>query len=176
MAKLNRFQNESKVGLSDGTKAKGKYTNTGGGLSAEFGRNIKLDDGYFVEPYAQLSTVVIQGANYNLDNDLHADGERTRSILAKAGATVGRDIQLDSGSVVQPYLRAAMVHEFANNNKVKVNNNVFNNDLSGSRAEFGAGMALKLSQNLQLHADLEHSSGGRVEQPWGANLGIRYSW
>ncbi len=176
VAKLNRFQNESKVGLSDGTKSKGKYANTGGGLSAEFGRNIKLDDGYFIEPYAQLSTVVIQGANYNLDNGLHADGERTRSILAKAGATVGRDIQLDSGSVVQPYLRAAMVHEFANNNKVSVNNNVFNNDLSGSRAEFGAGAAVKLSQNLQLHADLEHSSGGRVEQPWGANVGIRYTW
>ncbi|CAM2776069.1 outer membrane autotransporter barrel domain-containing protein [Pseudomonas gessardii] len=176
VAKLNRFHNESKVGLSDGTKSKGKYANTGGGLSAEFGRNIKLDDGFFVEPYAQLSTVVIQGANYNLDNGLHADGERTRSIMAKAGATVGRDIQLDSGSVVQPYLRAAMVHEFANNNKVKVNNNVFNNDLSGSRAEFGAGVAVKLSQNLQLHADLEHSSGGKVEQPWGANVGVRYSW
>ncbi|NNA68479.1 autotransporter outer membrane beta-barrel domain-containing protein [Pseudomonas gessardii] len=176
VAKLNRFHNESKVGLSDGTKSKGKYANTGGGLSAEFGRNIKLDDGFFVEPYAQLSTVVIQGANYNLDNGLHADGERTRSIMAKAGATVGRDIQLDSGSVLQPYLRAAMVHEFANNNKVKVNNNVFNNDLSGSRAEFGAGVAVKLSQNLQLHADLEHSSGGKVEQPWGANVGVRYSW
>ncbi|NMY01833.1 autotransporter outer membrane beta-barrel domain-containing protein [Pseudomonas sp. WS 5059] len=176
VAKLNRFNNESKVGMSDGTKSKGKYANTGGGLSAEFGRNIKLDDGYFVEPYAQLSTVVIQGANYNLDNGLHADGERTRSIMAKAGATIGRDIQLDSGSVVQPYLRAAMVHEFANNNKVKVNNNVFNNDLSGSRTEFGAGVAVKLSQNLQLHADLEHSSGGRVEQPWGANVGMRYSW
>lgn len=176
VAKLNRFHNESKVGLSDGTKSKGKYANTGGGLSAEFGRNIKLDDGYFVEPYAQLSTVVIQGANYNMKNGLHADGERTRSIMAKAGATVGRDIQLDSGSVLQPYLRAAMVHEFANNNKVAVNNHEFNNHLSGSRAEFGAGVAVKLSQNLQLHADLEHSSGGRVEQPWGANVGVRYSW
>ncbi|EFQ63728.1 autotransporter outer membrane beta-barrel domain-containing protein [Pseudomonas lactucae] len=176
VAKVNRFQNESKVGLSDGTSSKGKYSNTGGGLSAEFGRNIKLDDGFFVEPYAQMSTVVIQGANYNLDNGLQAKGERTRSITAKAGATVGRDIQLDSGSVVQPYLRAAMVHEFANNNKVSVNNNVFNNDLSGSRAEFGAGMAVKLSKNLQLHADLEHSSGGKVEQPWGANVGVRYTW
>ena len=96
--------------------------------------------------------------------------------MAKAGATVGRDIQLDSGSVLQPYLRAAMVHEFANNNKVAVNNHEFNNDLSGSRAEFGAGVAVKLSQNLQLHADLEHSSGGRVEQPWGANVGVRYRW
>lgn len=176
VAKVNRFHNESKVGLSDGTSSKGKYNNTGGGLSAEFGRNIKLDDGFFVEPYAQVSTVVIQGANYNLDNGLKADGERTRSIMAKAGATVGRDIQLDSGSVVQPYLRAAMVHEFANNNKVSVNNNVFNNDLSGSRAEFGAGVAVKLSKNLQLHADLEHSSGGKVEQPWGANVGVRYMW
>lgn len=176
VAKVNRFQNESKVGLSDGTSSKGKYSNTGGGLSAEFGRNIKLDDGFFIEPYAQISTVVIQGANYNLDNGLQAKGERTRSIMAKAGATVGRDIQLDSGSVVQPYLRAAMVHEFANNNKVSVNNNVFNNDLSGSRAEFGAGVAVKLSQNVQLHADLEHSSGGKVEQPWGANVGVRYTW
>ncbi|WP_300632964.1 autotransporter outer membrane beta-barrel domain-containing protein [Pseudomonas sp.] len=176
VAKVNRFQNESKVGLSDGTSSKGKYSNTGGGLSAEFGRNIKLDDGFFIEPYAQMSTVVIQGANYNLDNGLQAKGERTRSITAKAGATVGRDIQLDSGSVIQPYLRAAMVHEFANNNKVSVNNNVFNNDLSGSRAEFGAGMAVKLSKNLQLHADLEHSSGGKVEQPWGANVGVRYMW
>jgi outer membrane autotransporter protein len=176
VAKVNRFHNESKVGLSDGTSSKGKYNNTGGGLSAEFGRNIKLDDGFFVEPYAQVSTVVIQGANYNLDNGLKAEGERTRSIMAKAGATVGRDIQLDSGSVVQPYLRAAMVHEFANNNKVSVNNNVFNNDLSGSRAEFGAGVAVKLSKNLQLHADLEHSSGGKVEQPWGANVGVRYMW
>lgn len=176
VAKVNRFHNESKVGLSDGTSSKGKYNNTGGGLSAEFGRNIKLDDGFFVEPYAQMSTVVIQGANYNLDNGLKAEGERTRSIMAKAGATVGRDIQLDSGSVVQPYLRAAMVHEFANNNKVSVNNNVFNNDLSGSRAEFGAGVAVKLSKNLQLHADLEHSSGGKVEQPWGANVGVRYMW
>ncbi|WP_294734030.1 autotransporter outer membrane beta-barrel domain-containing protein [uncultured Pseudomonas sp.] len=176
VAKVNRFDNESKVGLSDGTTSKGKYKNTGGGLSAEVGRHIKLDDGFFVEPYAQMSTVVIQGANYNLDNGLKADGERTRSIMAKAGATVGRDIQLDSGSVVQPYLRAAMVHEFANNNKVSVNNNVFNNDLSGSRAEFGAGVAVKLSKNLQLHADLEHSSGGKVEQPWGANVGVRYTW
>ncbi|WP_411706363.1 autotransporter outer membrane beta-barrel domain-containing protein [Edaphovirga cremea] len=176
VAKVNRFKNESKVGLSDRTTTKGSYSNTGGGLSAEVGRNIKLDDGFFVEPYAQMSTVVIEGADYHLDNGLKAKGERTRSIMAKAGATVGRDIQLDSGSVLQPYLRAAMVHEFANNNKVEVNNNVFNNDLSGSRAEFGAGVAVKLSKNLQLHADLEHSSGGKVEQPWGANVGVRYTW
>jgi outer membrane autotransporter protein len=65
-----------------------------------------------------------------------------------------------------------MVHEFANNGQVTVNNRtVFKNDLSGSRAEFGAGVAVKVSKNLQLHADFEHSQGKNIEQPWGANVG-----
>lgn len=177
VAKANRFQNESNVAVSDGSKVKGSYNNTGIGVSAEFGRKIKLKDDYFVEPYAQLSTVSIQGASYQLDNGLKASGESTRSILGKAGVTAGRDFQLEDGSVIQPYLRAAMVHEFANNSKVTVNNsNVFKNDLSGSRAEFGAGVAVKVSKNLQLHADFEHSQGKNIDQPWGANVGVRYSF
>lgn len=177
VAKANRFQNESNVAVSDGSKVKGSYNNTGIGVSAEFGRKIKLKDDYFVEPYAQLSTVSIQGASYQRDNGLKASGESTRSILGKAGVTAGRDFQLEDGSVIQPYLRAAMVHEFANNSKVTVNNsNVFKNDLSGSRAEFGAGVAVKVSKNLQLHADFEHSQGKNIDQPWGGNVGVRYSF
>ncbi|MFL1545761.1 autotransporter outer membrane beta-barrel domain-containing protein [Pseudomonas sp. O39] len=176
VAKANRFQNEAKVSLSDATSTKGNYNNVGGSLSAEFGRNIKLDDGWYVEPYGRLSTIVVQGGNYSLKNGLKVDGERTRSRIAEAGATVGRDIQLDSGTIIQPYLRAAMVHEFANNNKVAVNNQTFNNDLSGSRAKFGAGVAVKLSQNLQMHADLETSSSNKIDQVLGANVGVRYSF
>lgn len=176
VAKANRFQNEAKVTLSDSTSTKGNYNNVGGSLSAEFGRNIKLDDGWYVEPYGRVSTIVVQGGTYSLKNGLQVDGERTRSRIAEAGATVGRDIQLDSGPILQSYVRAAMVHEFANNNKVSVNNQTFNNDLSGSRAKFGAGLAVKLSQNLQMHADLETSSSNTFEQVLGANVGVRYSF
>ncbi|MGU3307549.1 autotransporter outer membrane beta-barrel domain-containing protein [Pseudomonas sp. M5A4_2d] len=176
VAKANRFQNEAKVTLSDTTSTKGNYSNVGGSVSAEFGRNIKLDDGWFVEPYGRLSTIVVQGGTYNLKNGLEVDGERTRSRIAEAGATVGRDIQLDSGTLIQPYLRAAMVHEFANNNKVAVNNQTFNNDLSGSRSKFGAGVAVKFSQNMQLHADLETSVSNKIDQTLGANVGVRYSF
>lgn len=176
VAKANRFQNEAKATLSDSTSTKGNYNNVGGSLSAEFGRNIKLDDGWFVEPYARVSTIVVQGGTYSMKNGLQVEGERTRSRTAEAGASVGRDIQLDSGAIIQPYLRAAMVHEFANNNKVSVNNQTFNNDLSGSRAKFGAGVAVKLSQNLQMHADLETSSSNKIDQVLGANVGVRYSF
>ncbi|MGB7645089.1 MAG: autotransporter outer membrane beta-barrel domain-containing protein, partial [Pseudomonas fluorescens] len=139
VAKANRFQNQAKATLSDNTSTKGGYNNVGGGVSAELGRHIKLGESSFIEPYGRLSTIVVQGGTYSLKNGLQVDGERTRSRTAEAGATVGHEFQLDDGTLIKPYLRAAMVHEFANNNKVTVNNQTFNNDLSGSRTKYGAG-------------------------------------
>ena len=174
--KFNRFRNESKVNLSDGSRTKGDYDNWGVGGSAEFGRHIKLANDYFVEPFAQLSAVQIQGKHYTLDNDMDADGDRMRSLLGKAGATFGRNFAFANGAVAQPYVRAAVAHEFASNNEVKVNNNVFNNDLSGSRAEFGAGVAVAMSERWQMHVDLDYAKGEHLEQPYGVNLGLRYSF
>ncbi|MCK8655613.1 autotransporter outer membrane beta-barrel domain-containing protein [Pseudomonas umsongensis] len=173
--KFNRFQNESDVQLSDGKKTKGNYDSNGVGASLEFGRHIKLADDYFVEPFTQLSGVIIQGEDYDLDNGLSAEGSRTHSLLAKAGATAGRNFKWDD-KVVQPYIRAAYVHEFANNNEVKVNDNTFNNNLSGSRGELGAGVAMTLTDKVSIHADFDYSNGDKIEQPWGANFGLRYLW
>lgn len=174
--KYNRYQNSAKVGLSDGTKTKGDYDNHGIGGSVEVGRHIKLDDGFFVEPFGQLAGTVIQSKDYNFDNGMHADGDATRSLLGKVGATVGKTYELGEGRIVQPYLKAAMAHEFVNNNKVKVNDNSFNNDLSGSRGELGAGVALSLSKDFQVHADFEYSNGKNIEMPYSMNVGLRYLW
>ncbi|WP_256576060.1 MULTISPECIES: autotransporter outer membrane beta-barrel domain-containing protein [unclassified Pseudomonas] len=174
--KFNRFRNEAKVGLSDGTRAKGDYDNWGVSASAEVGRHIKLSNDYFIEPFVQFSVAQIQGKRFSLDNDMQADGDRPRSLLGKAGATFGRNFDIGNGAVAQPYVRAAIAHEFANNNEVKVNNNVFNNDLSGSRAEFGTGVAVALSDKWQVHVDLDYANGKHIEQPWGGNVGLRYSW
>ncbi|MEW5715922.1 autotransporter outer membrane beta-barrel domain-containing protein [Pseudomonas sp. SB113] len=176
VAKVNRLNNNSTVGLSDGTKAKGSYSTNALGVSAEVGKHIKLDDEFFIEPFAQASVVAVQGKSYTLDNQMKAKGGHANSVLGKLGVTAGRDFVMDDGSVVQPYLRAAAAHEFAKSNKVSVNNHTFNNDLSGSRAEFGAGVAVTMSSNLQLHGDFDYGLGKSVDQPWGVNVGVRYTW
>lgn len=176
VVKLNRFDNSSDVTLSDGKRAKGDYDNLGLGVSAELGRHIELGDGYFVEPYTQWSAVNIEGKDYHLDNGLQARSDDTRSLLGKVGATVGRTFDLGQGRFAQPYVRVAYAHEFVNGNDVKVNDNRFDNDLSGSRGELGAGLAVSLNDRLQLHADFDYSNGEHIEQPWGANVGVRYSW
>lgn len=174
--KFNRLHNESDVAMSDGKKAKGNYTQNAVGASAEVGRHITLDDGFFVEPYGQLAAVITQAQSYTLDNGLDAKGDRSSTVIGELGTTVGRNIQLESGGVLQPYLKAAVAHEFDQSNKVFVNDNSFNNDLSGSRLKLGAGVAMSVSQNLKLHADLEHSTGKNIKQPYGVNLGLRYDF
>ncbi|WP_160106997.1 autotransporter outer membrane beta-barrel domain-containing protein [Pseudomonas izuensis] len=174
--KFNHFQNSSDVRLSDGKKTKGDYDNNGVGVSLEGGRHIKLDKDWFVELNAQVVGLSIEGADYDLDNGLAAEGDRVHSLLAKAGTTVGRNFTVGKGYEVQPYLRAAYVHEFATNSDVKVNNNVFNTNLSGSRGELGAGFAMKTTDSTSIHVDLEYSNGEKIEQPYGVNIGMRYIW
>ena len=176
VAKANRFQNQAKATLSDNTSTKGGYNNVGGGVSAELGRHIKLGESSFIEPYGRLSTIVVQGGTYSLKNGLQVDGERTRSRTAEAGATLGHEFQLDDGTLIKPYLRAAMVHEFANNNKVTVNNQTFNNDLSGSRTKYGAGVAVSFTQDLQAHVDVETSTSDKIKQKAAVNVGLRYAF
>ncbi|NWA05061.1 autotransporter outer membrane beta-barrel domain-containing protein [Pseudomonas gingeri] len=176
VAKLNSFHNKSSVALSDGKTAKGNHKNMGVGVSGEFGRHIKLDNDYFVEPAVQLSAMAVGAKDYKLDNGLKAETGRTLSLLGKVGVTGGRNFDIGDGRVAQPYLRTAFVQEFAKNNKVQVNDNSFHNDLSGSRVELGTGVAVSLNEKWQVHADLDFSKGEKIDQPWGANVGIRYSW
>jgi outer membrane autotransporter protein len=174
--KLNRFRNESKVAMSDGANAKGSYSSSGVGGSLEFGRHIRFGEGYFVEPYAQLTSVWVRGDRYALDNGMQASNKRTQSVVGKLGTSLGRSITLKDGGVLQPYVRVAAAQEFSRNNQVKINTSRFDNDLSGSRAELGAGVSVKLSERLQLHADFDYMKGKSLEQPWGANVGLKLAF
>lgn len=174
--KLNRFRNESKVAMSDGANAKGSYNSSGVGGSLEFGRHIRFGEDYFVEPYAQLTSVWVRGDRYALDNGMQASNKRTQSVVGKLGTSLGRSITLQSGGVLQPYVRVAAAQEFSRNNQVKVNTSRFDNDLSGSRVELGTGVSVKLSERLQLHADFDYMKGKRLEQPWGANVGLKLAF
>ncbi len=176
VAKLNRLHNDVNVTMSDGKKAKGSYAQNAVGVSAELGRHIQLDDDFFVEPYGQLSATITQAQSYELSNGLQAKGDRSSSVVGKVGVTAGKNIQLDSGGVLQPYLRTALAHEFDQSNKVFVNDQSFNNDLSGSRIELAAGVAISVSKNVKLHADVETSKGKKIDQPWGVNFGLRYDF
>lgn len=176
LIKANRFQNSSDVVMRDGEKSKGDYTNHGVGVSVEAGKHIKLNEGWFVEPFAQVSGLWVSGQDYMLDNGMEASSNQADSLLGKVGTYVGRKFALDEGGFVQPYVKVAAAHEFVSSNQVSINGNRFHNDLSGFRGELGAGVAAQLTDVLSVHADVDYMKGSNIEQPWGVNVGVRYNW
>lgn len=174
--KFNRFRNESKVSLSDSTRAKGDYDNSGVSALVEVGKTTKLKNDAFYKPFAQLSGAIIQGAKYDFDNEMQADGDRTRSLRGKLGVAAGRDFKVGNGTVVQPYGQVAMIHEFANNDNVRVNGNDLDTDLSGSGFEVGAGVVVSLSKNIRVDAGLDYAKGKNFEAPWSASVGFSYAF
>lgn len=172
--KYNRYQNDAKVGLSDGTRTKGDYDTHGMSASVEVGKHIKLDDGYFIEPFAQVAAAAVAGKDFPLDNCFDANGDVSRSLLGKVGTTLGKTISLGGDSMIQPYVKAAFAHEFAQRNQVQVNNNVFNNDLSGSRAELGAGVAWTVAKDFQVYGEAGYMNGKNIEMPYSFSLGASY--
>ena len=176
LLKANRFQNKADVRMSDGSKAKGNYNNHGLGATLEGGRRFELGDGLFATPYVQASMLQVQGQNYSLDNGMQAQSNSADSLLGKVGSQVGRRYTLDNGGTLEPYVKAAMAHEFANGNRVKVNGNRFSNNLSGSRGELGVGVAAQVSQSTQLYSDFDYIKGRNIEQPWGLSVGARINF
>lgn len=176
LIKANRFKNSADVTMRDGVKTKGDYTNHGIGGSVEVGKHITFADDWFVEPYAQVSTLWVSGKDYTLDNGLDASSNQADSLLGKLGNHIGRKFALKDGGFVQPYVKAAVAREFVTSNEVTINDTRFDNDLSGTRLEVGAGIAAQLTDVLQVHADFDYMKGSNIEQPWGINLGARYNW
>ena len=175
--KFNHFRNDSKVTMSDGTRAKGDYSNSGVSALVEAGRHINLGNDWFAKPSAQVSAARIEGADYRLDNGMEADGDHIDSLRTKLGVSAGRSIKLERDVRVRPYASVAVIHEFASNDdNVRVNGNSLNNDLSGSGLEFGMGVTVSLSESMRLDAGVDYFKGNDVEQPVAARLGWSYQW
>jgi outer membrane autotransporter protein len=145
--------------------------------SVEVGKHIPLNRGYFIEPSAQIGVAAVEGKRYKLDNGLQVDSDETRSLLGKVGMTVGRELTLDNGSKLQPRLRAAVSHEFVNNNRLSVNDTSFNNDLSSTSLELTGGMNwVPANKKWQVYAEVGTSRGTKVDQELGGSVGLSYNF
>ncbi len=173
--KYNHYQSELDVRMRDGGRSKGDFNTNGLGVSAEFGRKIALANDWFVEPYSQISAMTAGSAEFTLDNGMAGKSDRNASVQGTLGVTLGKTFETSKGNF-QPYVRAAVVQEFVKNNKVRINDIEFNNDLSGTRGEVAVGVAAQMQHNLQAYLDTSYSIGSRLDKPWGVNVGVRYTF
>ena len=176
LLKLNQLQNRADVRMSDGSRANGRYTNMGLGASLELGKTIGWTDQTFIEPFVQLTGLTTGTRTFSLDNGIHAQSQDSGSLLGKVGTTVGGAWQLAGDTLLEPYIKAAVAHELVEHNQVRVNGHRLRTNLSGTRGELAAGIAVALSSQLRLSSHIDYMKGERIEQPMGVGLGLSYAF
>ena len=174
--KLNNYNARANAVMSDGERSKGGFSVPALGLSFEAGRKLQLDDGWFVEPSAQLSTLWAKSDSFRFDNGLAARSGSARSQQVALHGVVGKSLTLSQGAQLTPWVRLSAIQELENNNRMTLNDQRFSNDLAGTRAEMTLGMSAQLQPDLQLYTEAATSKGRHMNSPWNAAFGVRWSW
>ncbi|KGT87023.1 hypothetical protein NG99_24415 [Erwinia typographi] len=172
--KVNRFGNNIDARMTSGTIASGYYNTTGIGTNLQGGKYFYFGDSY-VTPYAAITGFTSNTSDYTLSNGMKAHVSPQKSVTGETGVSFGHKFVVH-GALVQPYIKLAVTQEFIDDNKVKVNDDHFTNDLSGTRGVYQLGVNTKVTDRLTVHADASYAQGSHVEAPWTANLGASWSF
>ncbi|HDX7343784.1 TPA: autotransporter outer membrane beta-barrel domain-containing protein, partial [Escherichia coli] len=174
--KFNRFKNELRTHMSDGTMVSGDYHQNGFGGSLEVGKYFSLNENTWLLPYARTTALAVNDDNISLSNGMKAEINTTHSFQGEVGVNLGMD--LDVGKTkIRPYLTAGVSHEFSNHNKVKINKAYdFTNDISGTTGKYGLGMDVQLTSNASIWGEANYLKGNNVESPVTGTVGFKINF
>lgn len=172
--KANNFGNDVNAKMSSGKTAKGSYKTSGIGANLQGGKYLYFGESY-IAPYVAVTGFASNSSDYTLSNGMKAHTGNQNSLVGEAGVNMGHKFNV-KGAQVQPYVKLAAAKEFTKGNKVKVNDDSFNSDLSGTIGVYQVGVNTKLTDNIDVHINTSYAQGSKVDKPLSANLGVSWSF
>ncbi|CNB73331.1 autotransporter outer membrane beta-barrel domain-containing protein [Yersinia pseudotuberculosis] len=174
VVKNNQFSQDVNITSINGS-ASGVSNFSGMGIALKAGKHFNFNEAY-VSPYVAMSAFSSGKSNISLSNGMEAQSSSTRSAMGTLGVNAGYRFVMNNGAELKPYAIFAVDHEFAKNNQVMVNQEVFDNNLSGTRVNTGAGMNVNITPNLSVGSEVKLSSGKDIKTPVTINLNVGYSF
>ncbi|EEV6123922.1 autotransporter outer membrane beta-barrel domain-containing protein [Escherichia coli] len=174
--KINRFSNDVRTWMNDGTAVKGDYHQNGFGGSLEAGRSFTMNKNTWIQPYIRSTAFMAEAQDISLDNGMEAKAGTIKSLQGEVGVNLGMNFDI-AGSVIRPYLITAISHEFSDNNRVRINDIYdFINDVSGTTGKYGAGISTQLTPNTGVWAEAIYQKGSNIESPVMGSIGFRINF
>ena len=166
----NTFTARNEIGesLSGETKANA-YT-----IGARYGKTVKLQNGVYIEPQAQLSYTHFGGDSFNAGT-MHVDQAGVSSTAGGLGLEIGKTF--GSGSI---YTRVGVNHAFSGSVKTTYTSGSTvkstEQDLKGTWTDLAFGGRYGINANNSLYADISTGLSGDYKAGWSVNAGFTHKF
>ncbi|ECD6034724.1 autotransporter outer membrane beta-barrel domain-containing protein [Salmonella enterica] len=174
-AQFGHYNNSGNARLANSvSNVKLAFNANGFGASLKGGYTWKGGNGLFVEPYAKLSALTLEAADYQI-NGINVHNDSYSSVLGETGARIGYDYTVGNTSL-KPYIHFAGLNEFSDGNKVFLNNESINASNDGSAFRLGTGINAEINKNIGVYLNLNYTKGDNIENPLQGITGINVTW
>ncbi|MEI2266744.1 autotransporter outer membrane beta-barrel domain-containing protein [Erwinia sp. CGal63] len=170
--KLNRFTHEIRARMSGGGAAEGRYNSAGVGASAKAGKDFAVAAAR-ITPWLAVTGFNGKSSELSLNNGMRARIGSQRSLTAAAGVRVETLARM--GPIgLYPWADISVERETVRSNRVRVNDDAFRNDLSGSRGVYRVGLRAEPSPTFSVHMGAGYMQGQHVASPWNVTAGFNW--
>lgn len=161
-------RNEINEGISGETKANA-FT-----IGARYGKTVKLQNGVYIEPQAQLSYTHFGGDSFNAGT-MHVDQAGVSSTAGGLGLEIGKTFS--AGSI---YTRVGVNHAFSGSVKTTYTSGSTvkstEQDLKGTWTDLAFGGRYSINANNSIYADISKGLSGDYKAGWSVNAGFTHKF
>ena len=180
IGKVNRLKNDFTVHNTLGTTLSGDYRNTGASLSVEYGKRIKKNNGFYIDPNAELTFSRLSGESFdartNTGSTVHIDSDAVNSVISRIGVGIGKESKNSN-----VFLKAALAHEFSG--KMNATYSMAGEPTTGSEVnlkdtwlDLELGGSWSVRPNTYIYGTFTKNFGATVDNSYRIDAGIRHNF
>lgn len=180
IGKVNRLKNDFTVHNTLGTTLSGDYRNTGASLSVEYGKRIKKNNGFYIDPNAELTFSRLSGESFdartNTGSTVHIDSDAVNSVIGRIGVGIGKESKNSN-----VFLKAALAHEFSG--KMNATYSMAGEPTTGSEVnlkdtwlDLELGGSWSVRPNTYVYGTFTKNFGATVDNSYRIDAGIRHNF
>ena len=173
-SQVGRASNDFTVRNEIGESLSGETKANAYSIGARYGKTVKLSNGTYIEPQAQLSYTHFGGDSFNAGR-MHVEQSSVSSTAGGLGLEIGKNF--GAGNI---YTRVGVNHAFSGTVKTAYTSGAItkytSEDIKGTWTDLAFGGRYGFNANNSIFADLSTGLSGDYKAGWSVNAGFTHKF
>ncbi|MDU2577576.1 MAG: autotransporter outer membrane beta-barrel domain-containing protein, partial [Veillonella sp.] len=180
IARGNRLSNDYSLNSMSGQRLNGNYHTFGTSLSAEYGKRIKKQNGFYIDPSVEFILGRLNSVSYDATiaggRSMHVKSDAVNSAVGRLGIGIGKETEKSN-----IFAKLALAHEFSG--KVNTTYSAPGNptvqttvDLKDTWLDAEIGGSWSVRPSTYLYGTFTKNFGATIDNTWRIDAGVRHNF